>query len=164
MFPMGVGTTYNAAFNSRSSTYNQWKLGGSFVMTSKYSTSAAHNRTLLALLHRSVLMALALMLIASCATPPPAPPKPREPVTDYPMPSRDKVEKTDDELTRLMPELFLEPADSSGARMAFRTDGTRCCRARAHFAKDRCFYPLSASVAERRYRRVQPTARCTYSR
>ena len=101
MFPMGVGTTYNAAFNSRSSTYNQWKLGGSFVMTSKYSTSAAHNRTLLALLHRSVLMALALMLIASCATPPPAPPKPREPVTDYPMPSRDKVEKTDDEANQL---------------------------------------------------------------
>ena len=107
MFPMGVGTTYNAAFNSRSSTYNQWKLGGSFVMTSKYSTSAAHNRTLLALLHRSVLMALALMLIASCATPPPAPPKPREPVTDYPMPSRDKVEKTEMRLTRLMPALFL---------------------------------------------------------
>ena len=66
-------------------------------MTSKYSTSAAHNRTLFALLHRSVLTALALVLIASCATPPPAPSKPREPVADYPIPSRDKVEKTADE-------------------------------------------------------------------
>ena len=46
-------------------------------------------------------MALALMLIASCATPPPAPPKPRELVTDYPMPSRDKVDKTDNEANPL---------------------------------------------------------------
>ena len=101
MFPMGVGTTYNAAFNSRSSPYNQWKLGGSFVMTSKYSTSAAHNRTFSALLHRSVLMLLALMAIASCATPPPEPPKPREPATSYPMPSRDKTVDADSQENRL---------------------------------------------------------------
>ena len=63
-------------------------------MTSKYLTSEAHNRTLFALLHRPVLMASVFMLIASCATPPPAPPKPRQPVNDYPVPSREKVEKT----------------------------------------------------------------------
>ena len=46
-------------------------------------------------------MVLALILIASCATPPPAPPKSREPRSDYPMPSRDKAEKADNAENRL---------------------------------------------------------------
>jgi len=46
-------------------------------------------------------MALGLMLIASCTTPPPAPPELGEPVNTYLMPSRDKIEKQDYEENQL---------------------------------------------------------------
>lgn len=63
-------------------------------MTSNSSASAANNRTFSVQLHRSVLVAVAIILITSCATPPSSPPKQGEPETSYPIPSRDKTVDT----------------------------------------------------------------------
>jgi outer membrane PBP1 activator LpoA protein len=87
---MGVGTTYNAAFNSRSSPYNQCKLGDSFVMTSNYLSNEMHNRTFYLAMHRSswLIVIGMMMLLSSCATSPPSAttPKSVQANSSYPVP------------------------------------------------------------------------------
>ena len=50
-------------------------------------------------------MALALMLIGSCATPPPSPSKQPEPTSTYPLPSREKTAQTDEQENTLDAEV-----------------------------------------------------------
>lgn len=50
-------------------------------------------------------MAVALILIASCATPPPSPSKQPEPTLAYPLPSREKTTKADGQENRLDTEV-----------------------------------------------------------